>query len=464
MGVTVLVVLLLVLVNTLYVAAEFSAVSVRKSRIQQKMEEGNALASRLFPYVSDAHSLDRYIATCQIGITISSLVLGAYAQARIAPVLMPVFENLGGMQVATAQSAAAVVVLILLTSLQITLGELVPKSLALQHPTPVALYTVLPMQWSIRLLSRFIGVLNGSGLLVLRMLRITPAGHRHIHSPNEIEYLIAESREGGLLEAEEHARLRKALRLGVTMVSEVMVPRTRIRAIAAGTPFPEVMRITAESAYTRHPVYDGTLDNIVGYIHVQDVARRALGSANTLPLRKVLFIPTGLSLERVLDRLRAERQHMALVSDEYGGIAGLVTVSDILDDIIGGVADEFKPADEEAVRLVDGRFRVPGSLRVEEVEALLGVEWDVMSTTVGGLVMETLGRLPEQGETFEIDGVPAQVAEMDGHTVTWVVLGTPRSGKPDEEGNGDSGGEAGQTPEGTRAPRAQGSQAREGRR
>lgn len=438
MGVTVVVVLLLILVNTLYVAAEFSAVSVRRSRIQQRMEEGNSFAARLFPYISDAHALDRYIATCQIGITISSLVLGAYAQARIAPALMPLFEGLGGMQVASAQSASAILVLVLLTSLQITLGELVPKSLALQYPTPVALYTVLPMQWSIRLLSWFIGFLNGSGLFVLRVLGLTPSGHRHIHSPNEIEYLIAESKEGGLLEAEDHARLRKALRLGVTTVNEVMVPRKRIHAIAAGTPFPEVMRITAESVYTRHPVYDGPLDNIVGYIHVQDVARRALGGTDALPLRRALFIPTGLSLERVLDRLRAERQHMALVSDEYGGIAGLVTVSDILDDIIGGVADEFKPADDVATRLEDGRLRVPGSLRVEDAEALLGVEWDATSATVGGLVMEYLGRLPEPGETFDIDGLPAEVTEMDGHTISWVVLGAPLAGGPGGPGGPNS--------------------------
>jgi CBS domain containing-hemolysin-like protein len=423
MGVTILVVLLLVLVNTLYVAAEFSAVSVRRSRIQQRMEEGNDLATRLFPYISDSYALDRYIATCQIGITVASLVLGAFAQARIAPVLIPFFQSWGRMQVASAQSASAILVLVGLTCLQMILGELVPKSLALQYPTPVALYTVVPMQWSIRVLSWFIGLLNGSGVLVLRLLRMSPASHRHIHSPGEIEYLIAESKEGGMLEAEEHARLRKALRLGVTTVNEVMIPRVRIRAIAAGTPFNEVMRITAESAYTRHPVYEGTLDNIVGYIHVQDVARRALGGADALPLRRALFIPTGLSLERVLNRLRAERQHMALVADEYGGIAGLVTVSDVLDDILGGVADEFKPAENVPERLEDGRFRVPGSLRVEDAEALLGVEWDVISATVGGLVMETLGRLPEQGERLEIDGIQAEVTEMDGHSIAWVVLG-----------------------------------------
>src|SRR5690606_30878133 len=242
------------------------------------------------------------------------------------------FVSWGGMQEAAAQSSAAVLVLSVLTTFQMILGELVPKSLALQFPTSVALYTVLPMQWSTRLLSWFIAVLNGSGLAVLRLLGVGHSGHVHIHAPDEIEYLIAESREGGLLEADEHARLRRALRLGAMTVGEVMVPRTSILGIEVGTPFDEVLRLAADSPYTRLPVYRDTLDHIVGYVHVQDVAREALGGARDPEPRRAVFIPESLTLDRVLERLRAERQHMALVSDEFGGTAGLVTMSDILQE------------------------------------------------------------------------------------------------------------------------------------
>lgn len=417
------VLLLLVAINALYVAAEFAAVSVRRSRIQQQAEDGNRLAVRFFPYVADGQKLDRFVATCQIGITISSLVLGAYGQTALAPRLSPLFESWGGMEALAAQSTAAVVILLTLTAFQMILGELVPKSLALQFPTAVALYTVVPMQWSIRLLSWFITVLNGSGLAILRLLGVRETGHVHIHTPDEIEYLIAESREGGLLELDEHTRLREALRLGVTTVDEVMVPRTSITGIEASTGFPEVLRIAAESPYTRLPVFDGTLDNITGYLHVQDIARSALSGRETLPLHKPLVIPQGMSLERVLERLRAERQHMALVADEYGGIAGLVTVGDVLEDIFGPIVDEFKPASPAAVRLPDGTMRLPGSLRLQAAAELIGADWEGDSATVGGFVMERLGRIPKPGEQLVIEHVPVRVERMAGRTVVSILAG-----------------------------------------
>ena len=427
------VLLLLILVNSLYVAAEFAAVSVRRSRVQQRAEEGNWLAMRLLPYIADAERLDRYIATSQIGITITSLVLGAYGQARLAPVLTPLFQSWGGMQTVAAQSAAAGVVLMVLTTAHMILGELVPKSLALQFPTAVALSTLLPMQWSVRAFSWFIAVLNGSGLAILRVLGVRQGGHVHLHSPDEIEYLIAESREGGLIEADEHARLRRALHLGALTVDEVMVPRTAIHGIAADTDFPGMLRIVAESPYTRLPVYEGTLDHIVGYVHVQDIARQALDGRRVPALRPVLFIPESLSLDRVLERLRAERQHMALISDEFGGTAGLVTVSDILEEILGGMADEYKPADPVPERLADGQLRLPGSLRLEEAAELLGADWEGESATLGGFLMERIERLPRIGDRFVIDGIPVQVERMMGRSVTSILAVPPLPGEqPDE--------------------------------
>jgi putative hemolysin len=429
------IILLLVAITTLYVAAEFAVVSVRRSRVQQKAEEGDRLATRLLPYLKDAQSLDRYVATCQIGITLSSLVLGAYGQAALAPRLTPLLTSVGGMQVVAAQSAAAIIVLAVLTVVHMILGELVPKSLALQFPTRLALYTVLPMEGSMRLFSWFIKVLNGSGLAVLRVLGVKETGHHNIHSPDEIEYLIAESREGGLLAAEEHVRLRKALRLGVTTIEEVMVPRTRIQAISAQTPPDDVLKIALESPYTRLPVFEETIDQVVGYVHVQDMVRLEKGSKQ-LPLRPVLFVPAGLSVDRVLDRLRTERQHLALVSDEYGGTAGLVTVGDILDEILGGVADEFKPAEAGPEKLPDGRLRLPGSMRRDEAAMWVGAEWEGESTTVAGLVMEHLGRLPQAGEKVLIDQVPVEVEAMSGRMVTSVLAGplelVAKEGEDDE--------------------------------
>src|SRR5262245_51408442 len=209
----ILVVTALILVNSLYVAAEFAAVSVRRSRIQQLADDGNLIAEWLTPILESPAALNRYLAASQIGITLSSLVLGAYAQGTFAVWLTPVFASLGGLQDLAAQSTSTAVVLLTLTVAQAIFGEFVPKSLALQFPTPVALYTLIPMLGSLWIYRPFSIVLNASGRVLLRLLGATLPAHRHIHSPEEIELLIAESRDGGLLEPDEHRRLQRALRL-----------------------------------------------------------------------------------------------------------------------------------------------------------------------------------------------------------------------------------------------------------
>ena len=417
-----LILIILIGINAMYVAAEFAAVSVRRSRIQQHAESGNRLAVRFYGYVKDSEKLDRYVATCQIGITLSSLIVGAYGQTKLSPMLVPLFADLGGMQQVAAESTSALVILLGLTAAQMVLGELVPKSLALQNPTPVALYTVIPMQWSIRLLSWFIKVLNGSGLAILRVMGVQPTGHVHIHTPDEIEYLIAESREGGLLDESEHARLREALRLGVATVNEVMAPRPDIIGIRRVASPEELLRLAMESPYSRFPVYGDTLDEILGYYHVQDIARDLLAGASELPpLRELMVIPESTSLEQALERLRDERQHIALVVDEYGGTAGLISIGDILEDIFGGLADEFKPARPEPEWLPDGRVRLPGQMRLSEAADLLDADWEGDAVTVGGFVMERLDHVPSAGDEGVIAGIAVTVERMAGRRVESVL-------------------------------------------
>src|SRR5687767_10219942 len=187
-----LVITFLILLTGLYVAAEFAAVGARRSRLRRLAEDGNRLAARILPVVEDARELDRYIAVSQIGITLSSLILGAYGQATLAPRVSPLLVRFG-VDPPSAESSAAVLVLLVLTFLAMIIGELVPKSIALQDPTRTALFTVIPMQWSLRLFSKSIGLLNGSGVLLLKLLGVPATGHRHVHSPEEIELLIAES-------------------------------------------------------------------------------------------------------------------------------------------------------------------------------------------------------------------------------------------------------------------------------
>lgn len=341
------IIVLLILLTALYVAAEFAAVGIRRSKLRRLAEDGNALAARLLPVVEDPVELDRYIAVSQIGITLSSLILGAYGQAALAPVVAPAFQSLGGLDADAAMSWAGVVVLLVLTVLAVIIGELVPKSIALQHPTRTALLTVLPMRWSQWLFSWSIAFLNGSGVLLLRAMRVPATGHRHVHSPEEIELLIAESRDGGLLEPEEQVRLHRALRLGLRTAAQLMVPRERLASVDAGTPFPEVLRIVASSPYSRLPVYEGGPDNMLGVLHTKDVVTAYVGQirSNTSSLlRPIVRVPADMPADRLLAFLREQRTHQAFVVGRAGDVAGLVTLEDVVGELLGDVADEFKGA------------------------------------------------------------------------------------------------------------------------
>jgi len=430
-----LVVFLLLLFSALYVAAEFSAVSVRRARIRQRAEQGSAQAARLLRVLDDPRKLDRYISASQVGITITSLAVGAFAQGTLAVTLAPWVLSLVRTSPKTAASIATVVVLLVLTAMQMVLSELVPKYLALARPTQVALFTVLPMKWSLTLFSPFLTFLNGSANAVLRLLGMPGESHRHIHSPEEIDLLIAESREGGMLEPDEHRRLRRALQLGVRPARHLMVPRNQIAAVDIAQPVEEVMRIVAESPYTRLPVYRGDVDHILGVLHTRDLFVQAMGGTppeSVEPmLRPVLQVPETVTAEQLLARMRESRTHQAVLLDEFGGVSGLVTLDDVLTEVMGDVGDELKGDEPGPETLADGRVRLPGWLRVDEAEPWIGAYLQGESDTLGGRVTEELGHVPAVGETVEILGVRLEVESVFHHAVAWVVA-TPRRDPEDE--------------------------------
>jgi putative hemolysin len=417
---------LLILLTGLYVAAEFAAVSARRSRLRRLAEDGNLLAARILPVLEDPRALDRYIAASQIGITLSSLMLGAYGQATLAPRLEPFLERFERMQPATVESVAAGIVLTFLTTLAVILGELVPKSLALQNPTRTALVTVLPMQWSIRVFSWSINFLNGSAVLLLKALRIPSTGHRHVHSPEEIALLIAESRDGGLLEPEEQVRLHRALRLGLRSARQLMVPRARLAAIDASRPFEDVLRIVAASPYSRLPVYRGSMDNIIGILHTKDVVTRYVQASDltvSALLRPIVRVPDTMAADRLLTFLRERRSHQALVVDANDSVVGLITLEDVVAELLGGVSDEFKSMQARPIRLADGRLRLPGSMRLDQAARLIGSAWRSLDRTVAEQITTVLGRVPEPGEEVEVDGIHVEVEALDGDAITSVIVG-----------------------------------------
>jgi putative hemolysin len=431
-----LLVFLLISINALYVLAEFGAVATRSSRMKQLADEGSQSARRVLPVLEDPRLLDRYIAACQIGITLSSLVLGAYGQFRLTPELAALLENQLGLQPLAALSSAALVVLIGLSAMQMVLGELLPKSVALQYPARTALYTSYPMVVSLRLFSGLTKVLNGSALLLLRAFRLPVVRTRHIHSPDELELLIAESRDGGLLNSEEYRRLYRALQLGKRTVRQLMVPRPYIQSVDLNAPMEEIVSAVSNSPYTRLPVHHGSLDKVAGLLHAKNLVQHFLREERVESvislLLPIVFVPESLTADRLFAQLRHSRTHLVLVVNEHGDVTGLVTWQDVLFEILGGRGYGFMGA-HTIEHLSDGRVRLPGFMRLYEARPWIGRSWEGEAETVGGHIVETLGRLPEPGERVVIDGIPVEVQEVQNNAIRSLIITQTAVGDlPDE--------------------------------
>lgn len=426
---------ILIAVNALYVAAEFAAVSVRRTKLRLRAAAGDRLARIALQQIDEPQRLDDYVAACQVGITLSSLALGAVGQAQVAPLVTPWFASFGG-GAAAAQSTAAVVVLVTLTALQMVVGELVPKSLALHDPTTAVRWAALPMLVSSRLLAGFVRVLNGSGRAILRLLGHRPSGHAHVHSPEEIELLVAESGEGGALEERDTRRLRRALRLRQRKARHLMTPRTRIRALDAALPLDELVGEVLGGSYTRYPVYSGERENVVGIVHSRDVAARVLaaGGVGSLDevLRPAVAVPETMAADDLLRLIRAQNAFQVVVLDEFGGLAGIVSASDVLREVLGDVPDDFGGAPLVPEELPDGRVRLPGRLPIDRAARRSGMDWDGVADTVAGAVLETAGGVPKAGDRLQLGGIEIEVERVEGRAVVSVIATRRVAG--DEEG------------------------------
>ncbi len=419
------VIAVLIALNALYVAAEFSVVAAQKRQIAVMAREGHRRAVGLSAVMEDGAALDRYIAACQIGITLSSLVAGAYGQATIGVRLVPWLQSTFEFGDAAARSTSFLIVLLVLTTLQVVIGELIPKSLALQFPEQTALTTFLPTRWSASLFRGFIWLLNGSGFLLLKPFGVVPGGHQHVHSPQEIAILLAESRRGGNLSEAAHRRLERGLRLSKRTVRQMMTPRGEVDAIEVSTAKDELIRRILDSPYSRLPVYRKTLDQVLGAISTKEVAGR-IAEGGELPsleqlVRPMPFVPGSLRSHRLVRLLQQQRSSKAIVVDEHGGVQGLISMEDVLGELFGEIGDELKQPDADVEPLPDGNVRIAGSMRLDEAEHWLGVFWEGSATTVGGHIVATVGRLPDEGEEFEIEGVKLTIAEMTPKSVGWVI-------------------------------------------
>ncbi|PZX19781.1 CBS domain containing-hemolysin-like protein [Palleronia aestuarii] len=390
-----IVIVAMLLANAFYVAAEFAAVSASRPKLEAQAEDGSTEARYLEETIGDEKRMDRYIACAQVGITFTSLVIGFYGQRALLPYIEPLLEPVlpAGLQ---GPAVAAPLILIVLSVLQVIFGELFPKSIAVRAPENTAMATSRPMRWSLLLLGPFIALLNGSALFIMRRLGLDkPKETGEEHSHEELRQLIADSLEGGAIERSAHEMMRQVLSFQDRTVSEVMAPRVRIEMMTTELRAGEALRAMLATPFTRFPVIDGDgTDRPVGFVHIRDLhaLAREDGEARIDDiLRPLQVLPDSLSLAEVWNRLQSENAHLAVIFNEYGVISGLVTLEDLIEEIIGEVVDEFDD-EEPRIRHRKDRVVLRGDLPVREINRKfdLGLPED-QADTLSGLVALKLG-------------------------------------------------------------------------
>jgi len=402
---------LMLFFNALYVAGEFAAVSARKARITQAAQSGNRLAGMLLPIISDAKRLDNYIAASQVGITISSIVLGIYGQQQIVQLIEPSMAGLPIIDEAAA-SVSAILVLVMLTTLQVVLGELVPKTLALRYPEKMATLTVIPMRWSSDIILKpLIILLNGSGTAIMRLLGMSHTkGHHHIHSPEEINILISESSEGGLINAEERRLLNNAFRVGTLAAGEVVIPRNHLTAASAQDPVSEILRTATTSAHTRIPIYESDIDHLLGFVHLKDLfamhrLQQDAGDVRTI-LRQAPLVPETMSVTDVWITMNNADSYIAFVFDEHGGTVGMISREDLIEELFGEVQDEFDQESPFITPQGKNRYLLRSDTTIARINKQLAVNFpETSATTIAGFIMHETGGIPDIGDEITVNGV-----------------------------------------------------------
>jgi CBS domain containing-hemolysin-like protein len=418
--IAILIVAALLLINAFFVAAEFAIVGAPKTAIDARASRGDRLARLVLRVLDDAHKRDLYVATAQIGITVASLGLGMYGEHVLAEWTR---ARLGHGTWATwlaSHGFASAVAVGVLTYFHIVLGEMLPKSLALQTAERLAIWLTPIMLWVQTILYPFVITLNGVGNLVLKPFGIPPQAHgsEQYYTPEELQMIVEESEEQGALRTESSQVLQELFEFGELTAGEVMVPRVRISGIPVGSTPDDLRRILGTTPHTRYPVYDGDLDHIVGMYHIKDLLRLLLNAqpVGATGARQSPMVPETAPLDSVLATMRRERAQLAVVIDEHGGTSGIVTLEDLFEEVVGEI--EEGPGRSGPRRDSYGRLRVPGTMRVDELGQLFDLELGHEEVdSVSGLVLTVLGRPPRVGDSVRYDRLLIDVTAVKGRGV-----------------------------------------------
>lgn len=413
---------LLVVVNAFFVISEFAIVKVRDTRVAELAAMGSRRA-RVADHI--VNHLDAYLSATQLGVTVASLGLGWLGASAFTDIF----------DVALSRTAAAILAFVFVTFVTIIFGELVPKSVAIRKAERSTLIVALPLRWFYLITRPLTWLMYISAAGILRVFRIQPASERDLaHSEEELRMIIEASQEGGHIDEVEHTLMRRALTFGDRAVGDIMVPRTEMAALPTSTLVSQAIEEIAETNHTRYPVYEEDVDNIVGYVHVKDLYRMPLDATLRRLLRPIGFIAETSNIELALQRFQSTRTPLTIVVDEHGGTAGIVTIQDVVEELIGEVQDEFDLEAPEVEDRGDGSYSIDGGARIDYLESLLGLDVPEEGfPTLGGRVFEQLQRRPQVDDEAHIGEFHARVLEVDGMRISRVLL-TRRAAEEDEEG------------------------------
>ncbi|GED59113.1 hemolysin family protein [Brevibacillus formosus] len=425
-------VMILVLLNGFFVATEFAIVKVRESRIAQLAAEGNKRAADVERVL---RNLDAYLSACQLGITLASLGLGWLGEPAVAHLLHPVFRYFH-LNETVVTSISFIIAFSVITFLHIVLGELAPKTLAIQYSEKVVLAVAKPIQLFYKIMYPFIQMLNWAASRFLALFHISLEPHQEAHTEEEIRILVNESHKSGLIDQTELMLVDNIFDFSETMAREIMVPRTDMVVLNLRDPFDENVKHVQNGRFTRYPVVDGDKDHVVGSLHIKDMLTGLLeGESHDLQtfMRPILTVPETISISRLLTMLQKQRGQMAIIIDEYGGTAGLVTLEDIMEEIVGDIQDEFDDERPEVERS-DGMLSLDGRMLLEEVGDYLDIELESSDVdTLAGWIYMQIDHPPRVGDRVKEGKYEFVVGEVDHYRITRVYV--KKVGKAEEEIN-----------------------------
>ncbi len=399
--INIIIVLLLVFMNAFFVATEFAMVKVRKSRIETLADNGNHSAKHTLTIV---RNLNSYLSACQLGITLASLGLGWVGEPAIAKMLEPLFELLN-ISTSMVHSISFILGFSIITACHIVLGELVPKSLAIITAEKIALYTALPLIMFYRATYPIMWAFNHTTNLILKIVGLSQVDeHEAAHTDQEIKLLVEESYKQGLVDKTELALIDNIFDFSETTVKDVMIPRTDMSCIFIENSFEQILSYALERQLTRYPICKKDKDHVIGFVHIKDLYKqKILGGNQNIEdiIRNVNFVPESMSISQLLKIFKKEKAQIAIIIDEYGGTCGLVTIEDVLEEIVGEIQDEFNAECSEITENEDGSYMVVGKARLEDIEELLDISFGAENIdTIGGWAFSQLNSNPEVNNKF----------------------------------------------------------------